>query len=100
MKKGYNIKDLTPAYAIHPGEILQDELESCGINHSDFASSIQMSNSQLAAILEGKQDITEEIANSFEKVLHIDSSLWLSLQRNFHTNLNKTKLRDYKKNNF
>ncbi len=97
MKKGYNIKDLTPTYAIHPGEILLDELESRGINHSDFASSIQMSYSYLAAILKGKQDITDDIANSFEKGLKINATIWMTLQMNYQINLAKIKIRDQKK---
>ena len=32
-----NIKELTPSFAIHPGEILKDELEERGIKQKEFA---------------------------------------------------------------
>ena len=36
MRKGTNINQLTPAIAIHPGEILLDELNDRGIKQKDF----------------------------------------------------------------
>lgn len=45
--KPINISELTPAIAIHPGEILLDELEARKIKQKEFALQSGMQKSQL-----------------------------------------------------
>ena len=45
--KPINISELTPAIAIHPGEILLDELKARKIKQKEFALQIGMQKSQL-----------------------------------------------------
>ncbi len=91
MKKGINIKDLTPAYVIHPGEILLEELEVRKIEPSDFAIRIGMTHDQLVELFEGKIDITKKLAFLIARELNMDMILWLNLQRNYQIILKKKR---------
>ena len=92
MKKGINVKDLKPAYVIHPGEILLEDLEIRKIEPSDFAIRIGMTHDQLVELFEGKINITKKLASVIARELKMDMILWLNLHRNYITNLNKLKM--------
>lgn len=78
-----NIKDLTPAIAIHPGELLQDELGERNIKQKDFAAMIGMANTQLNEIIKGKRNLNAELALLIGKALGMDAAIWMNLQTNF-----------------
>jgi len=79
----FNVRDLTPAYLIHPGEILLDELDAREINQIDFAESIGMKRSQLNEYIKGKRDFNTEFCLLIGKALNINESFWLNLQQNY-----------------
>lgn len=55
--------------AIHPGEVLKEELESRGISQKDFAKAISVSYTMLNEILNGKRSITTDFAILVEAAL-------------------------------
>lgn len=85
------VNQLTPVSAIHPGEILLDELEARDIKQRDFAMQVDISPTQLNEIIKGKRNITPELAVLFEAALKIPASYWMQLQSNYE--IDKVKLR-------
>lgn len=84
-----NINALVPAMAIHPGEMLLDELKSKKITQKDFAIQIGYQHSQLNEIIKGKRKITADLALLIEKSLEIDAEYWLNLQIQYDLNISK-----------
>ena len=78
-----NIKQLTPATAIHPGEILKDELKERGITQKEFAQLTGIPQTHLNEIIKGKRAINADIALIIAKALEMDAVLWLNLQSNY-----------------
>lgn len=89
MGTNINSKQLTPAYAIHPGEMLADELIDRGINQKEFAALIGMAPTQLNEIIKGKRDFTADLALLIGKALNMDAVLWMNLQTNYDLNIAK-----------
>jgi HTH-type transcriptional regulator / antitoxin HigA len=84
-----NIKQLTPAIAIHPGEILKDELQARDIKQKEFALLTGIPQTQLNEIIKGKRGINADIALLIGKTLKMDPVLWLNLQNNYELDLAK-----------
>lgn len=81
-----NNNGFIPCIAVHPGEILIDELEARGITQKDFAKQIGMYPANLNKIIKGKSKITIDIADKLEKVLGIRKELWLAYQKDYEIN--------------
>lgn len=77
------IDKLTPAIAIHPGEILSDELQSRNIKQKDFAELIGVQPTQLNEIINGKRGINTDMALLIGKALKMDAKIWINLQTNY-----------------
>jgi len=72
-----------PDYVIHPGEILEETLESRGIKKSLFAEKCGISNKTVSQIIHGKSAITPEMAIKFERALGTSASLWINLNTDY-----------------
>lgn len=77
--------------AIHPGEILKEELESRGISQKDFASIISVSYTMLNEILNGKRSITTDFAILVEAALGTPAEHWLNMQARYNLQTAKSK---------
>lgn len=77
--------------AIHPGEVLKEELESRGISQKDFAKAISISYTMLNEILNGKRSITADFAILVEAALDIPAELWLNMQARYNLQTAKNK---------
>jgi HTH-type transcriptional regulator / antitoxin HigA len=80
-------KDLVPAIATHPGEIIQDELDAREMNQAELALLIGMEKSQLNDVIKGKRSINADTAVLLEKALGIDADYWMSAQKNYELDL-------------
>lgn len=78
-------KKIIPAYAIHPGEILQDELEARGITQLDLAKGIGLEPSHINELIKGKRDMNAAIASRLSAFLDEgpDEMFWLNLQNQY-----------------
>jgi len=83
------LEKLTPAIAIHPGEVLKDELESREIKQKDFAELIGVQATQLNEIINGKRGINADLALLIGKALKMDPKIWINLQSNYELDLAK-----------
>lgn len=92
------INQLTPAMAIHPGEMLKDELEARSITQKEFAQLTGIPQTQLNEIIKAKRWIYADTALLIGKALHMDAVIWTNLQMNYeldlakHNEKNKTRL--------
>lgn len=69
--------------AIHPGEILRDELEYLGLSANQFAMKLHVPANRITSILNGKRAISVETALRLAKFFSTTPELWLNLQTAF-----------------
>ncbi|MGN0224438.1 MAG: HigA family addiction module antitoxin [Muribaculaceae bacterium] len=74
---------LAPFRAVHPGEILREELKERGITQKAFASMIGVQASHLSEFIRGRRNMNEDWAMRFEKALSIPFQTWMSLHAGF-----------------
>ncbi len=79
-KKYYSLGDDFPFAAIHPGEMLLDELQARGISQRKFARMIECSCSFLNEIIKGKRPISTMTACKIEAATGISAQVWVNLQ--------------------
>lgn len=72
-----------PVRAIHPGEILREELQERGIKQKDFAQQIGVQPTHLNAFIKGKRNLNEDLAMKLEKHLGIPYKAWMNLQNSY-----------------
>lgn len=70
-----------PARAIHPGEVLREELSERGIDTKDFAKQIDIT--YLDSLLNCEHDIDNDLSCKLEKYLGIPSDVWMNLQNDY-----------------
>jgi addiction module HigA family antidote len=68
---------------IHPGEVLQDELDEIGLSQSALAKHIGVLPKTINEICRGKRGISAEMAIKFSKALGGNPQFWLNLQNNW-----------------
>lgn len=69
--------------AIHPGELLAEELESRGMTQRALAGAMGRPPQVINEIVRGKKAITAETAIQLEEVLGTSARLWLGLQATY-----------------
>jgi len=68
---------------VHPGEVLQDELEEVGLTQSALAKHIGVLPKTINEICRGKRGISAEMAMKLSKALGGSPQFWLNLQNNW-----------------
>lgn len=69
--------------AVHPGEILRDELDELGVSPTAFARTIDVPPNRISQIIAGKRSITGDTALRLGHWFGIDPQFWLNLQSQF-----------------
>ena len=69
--------------AIHPGEILADELEEFGITPTEFARQLTVPSSRITQIIRGKRAIIGDTAPQLGHWFGISAQFWLNLQSTY-----------------
>lgn len=69
--------------AVHPGEILKDELDELGVSPTEFARQIDVPPNRISQIIAGKRSITGDTALRFGHWFGTDPQFWLNLQAQF-----------------
>lgn len=65
---------------VHPGEVLQDELDEIGINQTILAEHIGVLPKTINEICRGKRGISAEMAMKLSRALGASPQFWLNLQ--------------------
>ncbi|MCX7114682.1 MAG: HigA family addiction module antitoxin [Gammaproteobacteria bacterium] len=69
--------------AIHPGEILRDELTYLGLSANQFSLKLHVPANRISAILNGKRSISVETALRLAKFFGTTPEFWINLQTSF-----------------
>ncbi len=75
--------------SIHPGLVLQDELEEIGISQTALAKHIGVLPKTVNEICRGKRGISAEMAVKLSQALGASPQFWLNLQNNWELSLVK-----------
>jgi addiction module HigA family antidote len=78
--------------AIHPGEILVDELQALGISGAELARQIGVPANRINLITAGKRNISADTALRLGKWFGMSASFWMNLQKNYELMLAKQNL--------
>ncbi len=69
--------------AIHPGEILAEELGTIGVSVSALARALDVPQSRMAEIVKGERSITADTALRLAAYFGTSARLWLNLQASY-----------------
>ena len=69
--------------AVHPGEILKDELAESGVTPTEFARQIDVPANRVSQIIAGKRSVTGDSVLRFGHWFGVDPQFWLILQSQF-----------------
>ena len=72
-----------PDYAVPPGWVLKEHLEAYGISQAELARRCGRSPKLISEIIDGKAPVEAKTALQFEKVLGVDASIWLGIERDY-----------------
>ncbi len=69
--------------AVHPGQILKDELAESDITPTNFARQIDVPPNRISQIIAGKRSVTGDTALRFGHWFCVDPQFWLNLQAQY-----------------
>jgi addiction module HigA family antidote len=69
-----------PRPAIHPGEILADELSELGVTPTELARQLNVPVNRITQIIQGERGITGDTALRLGHWLQTSPQFWLNLQ--------------------
>lgn len=69
--------------AVHPGEILKDELAELDGTPTEFARQIEVPPSRVSQIITGKRSVSGDTALRFGHWFGVEPEFWLNLQAHF-----------------
>ena len=82
---------------VHPGEVLQDELEEINLSQAALAQHIGVLPKTINEICRGKRGISAEMAMKLSKALGGNPQFWLNLQNSWEiSQLDTTAFEDIK----
>jgi len=73
-------KEIQTDIALHPGEILLDELEARNIKKTEFAERLGMKPGHFSELLHGKRNVSATTALKLENLLDISAEYWMRAQ--------------------
>ena len=78
--------------AVHPGEVLKEELDGLGIIAAEFARQIDVPPNRISQIIAGKRAVTGDTALRIGHWFGIDPQFWLNLQTRFDLEIERDHL--------
>ena len=69
--------------AVHPGEILRDELDELGVSPTAFARAIAVPPNRISQIIAGKRAVTGDTALRLGHWFGVEPQFWMNLQAQF-----------------
>ena len=77
--------------AVHPGEVLKDELEELNVTPTEFARQIDVPPNRVSQIIAGKRAVTGGTALRFGHWFGTDPQFWLNLQSAYEIRIAEEK---------
>ena len=72
-----------PDYAIPPGWILEEYLQTMGTSQTEFARRCGLSLDLVNGIITGEAPLEPAAALQFERVLGLDAGIWLGIESRY-----------------
>ena len=69
--------------AVHPGEILKEELDALGVSPTEYARQIDVPPNRVVQIIAGKRSVSADTALRFGHWFGVEAQFWLNLQTHF-----------------
>ena len=69
--------------AVHPGEILKEELDESGMSPTEFARQIDVPPNRVGQIIAGKRSVSADTALRLGHWFGVEAQFWLNLQTQF-----------------
>ena len=80
--------------AVHPGEVLKEELAEFGVTPTEFARQIDVPANRVSQIIAGKRSVTGDSALRFGHWFGVDPQFWLNLQSQYDLVIAEGKVGD------
>jgi antitoxin HigA-1 len=74
------MRKIMPRPAIHPGEVLGEELEKLGITPTELSRQVKVPANRMTQIINGKRNITGDTALRLGHWFGTSAMFWLNLQ--------------------
>jgi antitoxin HigA-1 len=84
-------KEIFTDVALHPGEILNDELKSREIKKIAFAEQIGMTAGHLSELLHVRRNMSAATAIKLEKLFDIPAEYWMRVQMHYDLFIERNK---------
>ncbi len=88
-----NDTNYTPFRAVHPAEIIKDEIKSRSMTQKELAERMGMQAPNVTRLLKG-ENITASIAQKLEYALGIPADFWMRLQTQYDRDIKDIAVRD------
>ena len=72
---------------IHPGEILNEEMQTLGISSAELARQIDVPTNRITSVLNGDRAITADTALRLGHWFGMSAEFWLNLQASYELRL-------------
>ncbi len=80
-KEFYNLET---DYSVHPGHTIKEIIDFNGVDYEKFANTAHLDLIIVKKIVDGKLNVTEEIAKKLTKAIpKIPYTFWLSMQKHY-----------------
>lgn len=76
---------------LHPGEVLDTELQARGIKKGEFAAQLAIQPGHLSELLRAKRHISAALALKLEEFLGISAGFWMRLQVQYDLAIERRK---------
>ena len=77
--------------AVHPGEILKDELDTLGVTPTELAQQIDVPPNRIGQIIAGKRAVTGDTALRLGHWFGTEPQFWLNLQSAYEIRIAEEK---------
>ena len=67
--------------AVHPGEVLREELDELGLSANALAKAIHVPADRVTAILNGERGVSADTALRLGRYFDTSATFWLNLQQ-------------------
>ena len=68
---------------VHPGEILREELEECGLSANTLAEKLDVAANRITEILRERRGVTADTALRLARYFGTTPQVWINLQKEY-----------------
>ena len=90
------VRNQVPVSPIHPGTLLQDEIENRGILQEELAAWMKIEPVELLTVMGGDKGINAEFALKVETTIGVDANYWLYMQAKY--DIDTLRIKEWKEN--